>query len=1529
MDYNPIDIDLLLNGTKRELQTDRFEYKWETDEQSRGWRDVYVFISSTFNDMHAERNYLVKRVFPELTQWCAERRLRLRDIDLRWGITEEDSRDNLRTVQICLENVDRCRPFFVCLVGQRRGWVPSDRDIPEKTFDEFPGLRERLGSSVTEMEVIHSLIDPMRRTELPEEDKLERAFFYLRDPSYLEDIKSKELLDIYTNSACADPAREDELLSKFRDEILPETGRPCRFYGGRWDPDARTPELAAIPGTPPEIVEGQLTDFTCEGRSLADVILGDLKAAIAERYEVPSAGEPGSQLDRELEAQAMFLEACEEGYIEREGDLEPLDDYILYGGDGPLIVTGGAGTGKSSLLAHWIVNSEYRVFYRFIGRSLDSGTAPQVAHSLWQELFEEDKVTDPPPEDTAALLEDFGEMLGKAAEDFNLILVLDAVDQWPAGAADARFLPQQLPEGVRMILSIREDSPGAERYLREAGSYARIIRVKPFAGIDDRTALVNAYLSNYLKQLGASAQQALVTSPGAENPLYLKIVLNELRVYGAHSTLQVHIENDFGGTPIQAFDALLARLESDQDISRIPMKVLVPHVFGWLAHARYGLSAEELGRLLTAAGLIEDPAEAGDAVRMLFRQLRPFLAERGQRTDFFYDSFRRACADRYTADRDAAVWHGELADCFALSEQTDPHRLSELAFQYVRAGRTGEYLDTVFDFSYVSERLRIHGLQALADDYRLYAADETVRMANFLGLAGPVLAAEPDQLLPRLYGHLGGCPLPAVQKLLREGAEECGTRWLKPLIPCFAPPRGSTELVMEARKDMSANAVLLRDDTLAAVILDRKTILVWDLASGQASLRIPAEEDGRFIALRGTPDGRRLIAAADCPSSPDGEDGGRWILVYETDGFTCENRFRIGSRDISYRHYKLYYMRDNRFEVTPDGSGIVTMDEAGIFRIYDLRTGEAVSETGYSPVANTWAVSPAGLIAVGNIHPQNGDDRYDEPNFIRKANPVRLLRCDMERKTFVPAGSQADGETGGAGDGPFQAELGGMTSTVEAVALSTDGRMLAASDLFWTGVWDTVTGSLIAYLDLPRVRELAFLSGDRLLTAGRTIRICDLSDRDNPRVIREITGIGYCNGISMSADESFAAARIGDRKLRILSLEEDAGTADADAFAPVPVRSVSLSPDGAYVCGSGYPNFISRGYERTAGENSEPHLFVYDRGTGALAGQMRLTALENRDFVYLAPDGTMAVSMRFQEQGKVTWRHWELPEDLPKQMEDPDGEIGRGEKRLLGNSSSRQFNVRYSTDFAENYQFSADRRFLVIKLGPESTAEVCGADGRNGSVGRIRFELPANGLMKLFRAKPKFDDPAMADPLFDVTDGGRTLVALFNNAERPRVERYALPSGKCLSSKPLAEGTISSYGSTQNALCRVVSGGELLAVVTAGAAAVIDIATGRRCFYLDKEAAECEADDYFGACSADGKILAISGKKDYQDANWRVQLWDVEKAERIGSFTADGSVGEMRFEEDERTLVFGMGNGRICRLAVSEGGAADTRHDRA
>jgi len=165
------------------------------------WKNVHIFISSTFKDMHAERDYLIKRVFPQLSEWCELRRLRLVDIDLRWGVTEKDSK-NKNTIKVCLDRIDDCRPFFVCFLGQRRGWVPPKDGISSATYDEFPILKERYagGSSATELEIIHALLDPLRRGKQPVPNKpgeyyepAKYAFFFLREDSYLKDIPEKRL----------------------------------------------------------------------------------------------------------------------------------------------------------------------------------------------------------------------------------------------------------------------------------------------------------------------------------------------------------------------------------------------------------------------------------------------------------------------------------------------------------------------------------------------------------------------------------------------------------------------------------------------------------------------------------------------------------------------------------------------------------------------------------------------------------------------------------------------------------------------------------------------------------------------------------------------------------------------------------------------------------------------------------------------------------------------------------------------------------------------------------------------------------------------------------------------------------------------------------------------------------------------------------------------------------------------------------------------------------------------------------------
>ena len=66
-----------------------------------GWRTIYVFISSTFRDMHAERNVMTQEVFPALNDRAKRRRVQVVPIDLRWGLTPEQCQQAGAT-ELCL-----------------------------------------------------------------------------------------------------------------------------------------------------------------------------------------------------------------------------------------------------------------------------------------------------------------------------------------------------------------------------------------------------------------------------------------------------------------------------------------------------------------------------------------------------------------------------------------------------------------------------------------------------------------------------------------------------------------------------------------------------------------------------------------------------------------------------------------------------------------------------------------------------------------------------------------------------------------------------------------------------------------------------------------------------------------------------------------------------------------------------------------------------------------------------------------------------------------------------------------------------------------------------------------------------------------------------------------------------------------------------------------------------------------------------------------------------------------------------------
>jgi hypothetical protein len=138
-----------------------------------GWQTIHIFISSTFLDMQAERDVLVKRVFPSLRARLEPYRVRIVEVDLRWGITSEQERSG-NVLNLCLEMIDKSRPYFIGLLGDRYGSVLNNLSPGVlKGHPWLPGA-DPLRTSVTELEVLYGVLNhPVQSSN---------ALFYLRDP---------------------------------------------------------------------------------------------------------------------------------------------------------------------------------------------------------------------------------------------------------------------------------------------------------------------------------------------------------------------------------------------------------------------------------------------------------------------------------------------------------------------------------------------------------------------------------------------------------------------------------------------------------------------------------------------------------------------------------------------------------------------------------------------------------------------------------------------------------------------------------------------------------------------------------------------------------------------------------------------------------------------------------------------------------------------------------------------------------------------------------------------------------------------------------------------------------------------------------------------------------------------------------------------------------------------------------------------------------------------------------------------------
>ncbi|KAM9844961.1 telomerase protein component 1 [Aulostomus maculatus] len=480
------------------------------------WRGVRVFISSTFRDMHAERDILVRSIFPELRRRAASHCLHLQEVELRWGVTEEESG---RAVELCLSEVCRSQ-MLVAILGERYGLVPPRPVLPD--LPQYSWLAAAPGGlSVTEMEI--------RQFEALHPDTApQRMFCYFRDPNIIKSVPAAWRSDFAPESKEAEAKMASLKRRLWASKVKVTENYPC-VWGG--------------------VVEGKPYLKSLEGFSKA--VLEDLWMAVVKQF-VKEGDEGDAALH--VDEQEVHQGALQRQFFGRAKLLSAAVEMVeqIQTKGGMMVVEGAPGQGKTVFMAALAdalrtgVQSRKHLVCDVISYSTAASHSARSVENLlrclvqWLRRMKNTEEEATPPLSYKDLLSEFHSTLRDRKTKKPLVLLVDGVDlvRDGRGQLSSEWILHQLPQGVCIVLSIASKSALLQTLAKRKETLLFAVGQLTLA---DRKEIVQKGLDAIGKKLSNSAfnnqLQTLLMKKGADSPLYLRLACDDLRTFASFDKL--------------------------------------------------------------------------------------------------------------------------------------------------------------------------------------------------------------------------------------------------------------------------------------------------------------------------------------------------------------------------------------------------------------------------------------------------------------------------------------------------------------------------------------------------------------------------------------------------------------------------------------------------------------------------------------------------------------------------------------------------------------------------------------------------------------------------------------------------------------------------------------------------------------------------------------------------------------------------------------------------------------------------------
>jgi nephrocystin-3 len=171
------------------------------------------------------------------------------------------------------------------LLGERYGWVPDE--IPQDLIEQEPWLQEHLHQSVTELEILHGVLNDPAMAD--------RALFYFRDRAFIDSLPPDEqpyYLEL--------PTKEE--IERFGQQEAERHTQERRQKLAALKARIRTSRLPVRENYP-------------NPQALGERVLRDLTEIIERFYPIDEVPDP---LDREALDHDAFAESRAKVYIDRQ-----------------------------------------------------------------------------------------------------------------------------------------------------------------------------------------------------------------------------------------------------------------------------------------------------------------------------------------------------------------------------------------------------------------------------------------------------------------------------------------------------------------------------------------------------------------------------------------------------------------------------------------------------------------------------------------------------------------------------------------------------------------------------------------------------------------------------------------------------------------------------------------------------------------------------------------------------------------------------------------------------------------------------------------------------------------------------------------------------------------------------------------------------------------------------------------------------------------------------------------------------------